>query len=883
MLAFWIGFALKSFPSAIRVLRRDVLAVLMIFAVAASLVADKTNGLMRIIGQLRSPAPIAVTVSSEDIARGWRIENVSTNELLSYVMPADAAYVGNWHVHGARSSLGNNKIAFSDFSFPLGTNCDSFSSFWYFVDGRIRPAPRDAAREIRAAGGPMFAKPGASRLWTVEDPDGSQVLTWENFFLGSDTNTPVNAQIRLYGNGDFTTSSNELVTVCRRVEPFDWDGDGLANNIDPDPYSGSADFHGTSAAWYNVACSNILTASDGDYGVELTWRDGVNSNAYYFVEVVAESGPAEIFFGASQAGNLGSPVVIAHAGETNTVPLLVGVEYAVTSTVPVNVTAPANGHALVSFDSPKTCRIYWPVTFAFAETVGEPTQSGSAPRTYEVTAGPFDPGGIFSWDSPDGCHCITYIGSHALYNCSPECTCGGNCLVSGWFGFEGVQLRVAGGECRCGIVDTVRPAVPQDPGPCVSVVFSDSAVIFEDSYQESPGVWKPKRSTRTWLTAYANGGPSGGTLSFVSQNLEKLVPVACGPVVLPLSINLASNETFSAQFLFEGELPSVATNDIAVTGNLLPNGANEAIQSASALTSVKVALEAVYTAPENPCASRHRYGVGEKVTFRTVPQSDTITASVYSYNTSEELITQYNSFGGSLSADMSVDRVYTCPASASFSPNVAVTCGGSSYVPVMKLEDPAVVVTREASWPGGCWPIGLVGEATLRTVNYIGPMHVSFQGIAVSEVPCYDIIPATGCFTQGVHALSHTYEAQAGWAYRIKPGNYWCIDRAESTAPETNWVHGVASEMIWKIPIGWHRIESWAVHLDYWRLSNPDVTEYGNTNSVPLLIGGRNDMYLQERHIDENGVFRTDKFGHWTSRSRWCHIILDGSTVQWFH
>ena len=74
-----------------------------------------------------------------------------------------------------------------------------------------------------------------------------------------------------------------------------------------------------------VACSNILTAVDGDYGVELTWREGVNSNAYYFVSVVAESGPAEIVFNASQAGNLGSPIVVAAGGETNFVPLLVGV------------------------------------------------------------------------------------------------------------------------------------------------------------------------------------------------------------------------------------------------------------------------------------------------------------------------------------------------------------------------------------------------------------------------------------------------------------------------------------------------------------------------------------------------------------------------------
>ena len=632
-----------------------------------------------------------------------------------------------------------------------------------------------------------------------------------------------------------------------------------------------------------VACSNILTAVDGDYGVELTWREGVNSNAYYFVSVVAESGPAEIVFGASQAGNLGSPIVVAAGGETNLVPLLVGVEYAVTSSVPISVSAPADGFAQVVVDSPSTCRIHWPINFIFTETVGEAMRSGNVTRTYEVTASPFDPGGVFAWNQPGGCHCITYAGSHILMNCLPDCTCGGNCFVSGWFGFEGIFIPVAGGECRCGIQDTACPAVPQTEGPCISVAFSDAAVIFEDSYQESPGVWKQKRSTRTWLTVYANAGPNGGALTLSSQNIGKLSVVEGGTFSLPSPLNLASDETFNAQYLFEGELPSVTTNDISVSGSFLPTGQSQPLQSSAALTSVKVELEAVYGAPENPCASRHTYGVGEKVSFRATPQSAAILVSMQSYNALEEYVTQYNSFSGASSGDMTVDRVYTCPISSVYVPKVTVSCGGTVYAPVMALVNPSEVVTREASWTGECWPPGSVGEAGLRTVNYIGPMHVSFQGIAVSEVPCYDVIPATGCFTQGVHNLSHTTNANAGIAYRIKVGNYWAIDRAESTMAETNWVQGVASEMIWKIPVGWHRIVPPHTYSEYWEAPFADCIEYGNTNSTALLLGGRTDLYLQERHIDEDGVFRTDKFGHWISRSRDCVIILDGSTIQRGH
>ena len=900
LLVFWICFALKRCPSALRVLRRDVLAVLLVFAVAASLVADKTNGLMRIIGQLRSPAPVAVTVTAGDVVRGWRVESVSTNETMSYEMPTNAAYVGSWHVHGARSSFGNNKVDFSalrtarptggEWSFPIGTNTDSFSSFWYFVDGRIRPTPRDAVHEIRAAGGPMFAAPGLSRLWTAEESDGSQSLTWENFFLGNDTNTPINAQIRLYGNGDFTTSSNELVTVCRRVEPFDWDGDGLSNSIDPDPYTGSADCHGTCAAWYSIACSNILTAVDRDYGVELTWREGVNQNAYYFVEVIAESGPAEIVFCASQAGNLGSPVIVAHAGETNTVPLLVGVEYAVTSTVPISVSAPSDGYAQVTFDTPKSCRILWPISFAFAETINDPTASGSASRRYTVAVQPYDPGGLFSWDVPGGCHCITYIGSHPVYSCSAECTCGGNCLVSGLFLFEGIMLPVAGGECRCGFTDTERPAMPQEEGPCVSVSFSDSAVIYEDSYQESPGVWKPKRSTRTWLTVYANGGPDGGMLTLSSQNIDKLSVVEGESFSLPSTLNLASDETYSAQYLFEGELPSATLNDIQVSGSMLPNGATDAIQSSATLTSVKVELEAVYAAPENPCASRHTYGVGELVAINVIPTVQEVSLTVVRGATSETNLV-YDSFGTGLATSGLSISMYRCPIVGTSRPNLTIGLLNAGYRPIMTVIEPQSVVCRSAELcdtidlPFVCLQPGLAGGVLLKTVNYVGPMNVSFQGIMVAEIPCHDVIQPSGYFatTNYDGMLSHTSAAGAGKAFRVKGGNYWASDVAGRGLAYANWSEG---RMEWNVPIGWLRmteIEQNSYNPEMRLAAVPDYEQCANAESRPLLIDGRVAAYKQVFSIGSDGTFTIEKHGHRLSRNLSCVITLDGEVIQWTH
>ncbi|MBR3957334.1 MAG: hypothetical protein IKJ89_05750, partial [Kiritimatiellae bacterium] len=194
-------------------------------------------------------------------------------------MPTNATLVGNWHIHGAASSFGNNVVDFgvvrtsgtlvpTNWSFPIGTNDEAFSSFWYFVDGRIRPAPKDAVREICAVGVPMSAVPGQSRLWRLDGDDGSRILTWENFFIGGDTNAPVNAQIILRPNGDFITRSNEVETAYRRVNPDDWDDDGIPNDEDVNPTVCDGDFFGP---------ANVLP-------------EGANTNAYCTVSLVA-TGP----------------------------------------------------------------------------------------------------------------------------------------------------------------------------------------------------------------------------------------------------------------------------------------------------------------------------------------------------------------------------------------------------------------------------------------------------------------------------------------------------------------------------------------------------------------------------------------------------------------
>ena len=49
----------------------------------------------------------------------------------------------------------------------------------------------------------------------------------------------------LFPNGDFTTRSNDVETVCRRVNPDDWDDDGIPNDSDLNPLVCDGDFFGT--------------------------------------------------------------------------------------------------------------------------------------------------------------------------------------------------------------------------------------------------------------------------------------------------------------------------------------------------------------------------------------------------------------------------------------------------------------------------------------------------------------------------------------------------------------------------------------------------------------------------------------------------------------
>ena len=681
--------------------------------------------------------PVApVVVTPEEITQGWRLESVTTNDEVSYAMPEGVSPSFNWHKRGTFGEWA--RLDLGDFAFPLGTNSGAVISLSVFNDGRIRPTPRDFAREICAVGVPMLAMQGASRFWVAETtassipPHRVKRLTWENFFLNADTNAPVNAQIELFQNGDFTTRSNDVERVYRRVAPFDWDGDGLENTVDPDPLVAGADAHGTNAEWYNVVCSNVLEAVGGDGSAgtprpTLSWLDGVNTNAYYFVDVVTTNGLAPIYFIGDRDSRLGNPVVVACGGETNHVPLLIGVTYAVTSTVPFSVSLPDDGFASVTTNSVSDYDVRWPLDFVFTERIEE---SG---RVYTVTVEPFDPGGVLTWEvggmrsgtSPGcGCGCLGCVGYSVAFNCPAICTCHGECKAVGGYAFEKALFAVTGGVCRCGFDDPFESGTGHDTNnvPMLSVSFSRQAVIFEDAYEDSPGVVKPRRSSRVRITVDAYGGEHGGVLSVSAANLGKLTSIG-GGVTMPIHYGLASEEHFYVTGVYEGAEASGSTNDVTLSGTFTEYFTSQQHQSNDSLTVVRVELRPHVIAPNNDSLNRHRYGVRELVRYVQEPLAPAVT---------------WNPVGGGVIETVGLHDYYRCPLYGCENP-LRAEIGAATYPFSVEVVEPDGMESKAigAVVYSNVVHRGEAGGIGMELYLYVTPKDVSFSEISVQEVPCF--------------------------------------------------------------------------------------------------------------------------------------------------
>ena len=211
-------------------------------------------------------------VTAEEIAQGWRLESVVTNDAVSYVMPTNGVEYMPWSLGGGYEA--HFPLDLGDFAFPFGTNVvrrvDVVSG------GMVESLPRQlvggqysSTMSICAAREYASIVSGVGRFWwadtarSVIAPYQAKLLTWENVYAGRDRMGQYNAQIEFHDDGNFITRSNNVERVYRRINPNDWDGDGLANEIDPNPCSVDGDF----------------------FGVANAMPEGANQDAYYLLDI----------------------------------------------------------------------------------------------------------------------------------------------------------------------------------------------------------------------------------------------------------------------------------------------------------------------------------------------------------------------------------------------------------------------------------------------------------------------------------------------------------------------------------------------------------------------------------------------------------------------
>ena len=809
MAMFAVAFAYAA-AFGFRALRRLPRSLLLGFATAAivaTLTAQKTNnvppnmnqpqmqqgggsfqtGFTRLTGfagegnlvNLVNP----VYTTSGDIARGWRVECAATNENISYEMPSNGSLVGNLHVHGAASSFGNNVVDFgvvrtsgtlvpTNWAFPIGTNNAAFSSFWYFVDGRIRPTPKDAMREICAVGVPMSAVPGQSRLWRLDGDDGSRILTWENFFLGGDTNAPVNAQIVLCPNGDFVTRSNEVETVCRRVNPDDWDNDGIANERDANPLFCDGDF----------------------FGVANALPPNANPDAYYWLDlsVTGVLGIATIRVTCDGPSDLGDHLIVARTNEVCHVPLLAGATYAVESDLPIDYSAVSTEHAEIVTNAENRLTVSLPLEFSLVRIQ---TRSAGTTGNYGVASSPINvrPSIIACLG---GCCSREVVDGILQWSCSLTCTCGGGYhsfeTTALWEGYS--KLFVGYASCGCW-EDAPDPTPTPSDGPyaaSVSANFSKDAVIFEDAYENMPGEWVLRRSTATMLTISANGGTNGAVLSVSATNLGKLQKNS-GPAFPSQSVSVPARQSITYAMNYVGLSASDTADDIEVVATLTENSTGAISTSAATTTAVRVELEARYAAPANTNLHRHVFGVLEDFYYRQYPSADS--AVWYFYEGEEEMVP--------FSPGHMILHAMTNETSGGHC-EFRVSCGNAAYTNDFLMVLPCIEARNPRCNEEISTVRGEAGWLVLHLDFHIGPSYVSFQGIDFMEIPDESgNCPHGGYYndvTKGGY-LSHCAGAGAGEWNRVDANGFWCHDKAGHAGRyEQPWSDGWKE---WPIPIGW--------------------------------------------------------------------------------
>ena len=726
---------------------RSHLAAFLLFAAIATVCAQK-RGIGIENGKLRMENGGVVAVGDSTVLHSqlYILHSVTTNDTYSYAMPTNGMRYEKWWWRGAYEDV--FRLDLGDFRFPLGTNmCDHL---WAYTWGMAGARLCDVSNRVVATGSPMSAVPGFSQFWNAPTDNGTCLLTWQDFALGRDTNTLVSAQLELCPSGDYIARSNLVERVYRRVNPDDWDDDGIPNDADPDPYVYDGDF----------------------FGMNQELPQGANANAYCWVDVVVSNANALVTFAGDAPSALPDPCFIAKAGETNRVTVLIGKTYNVTSPMPIVCVGKSSCEIDVCQNSPTEMYICWPVTI---ESVS--MRSGSS---FSMNVWPDCLGGGFTWTNV--CCSLSQSGSVFTYSCGDSCICTG-CAALGLYDYENYCLPACGGSCGCVAQPDVGDGGEEDNGPGVDVSFSRKVLFYEDEYyDEALGITVPAWSgENVVLMCSVRGGQYGGVFTLSLANMNKLNWI--GGDALPVNdVIVPPNETRSWQSIYGFAVHSDSEDDVQATATFTENISGDVMTINDTMTVVMLRAVADANWPTNKL--RRVFGVGEMASIYKTPSISTDAVATRGVCTNIRSRIEYR-----------------CPYDGG-DDSVEVTANGSSHSMNFAIHEPSGYSVISVS-SNLFATTGQSGGFRMIFACRLLPRYVSFyKNIEIVEVACVSSDPH-GYYAQPSksHLLDHGQHGAGTWN-SVGQGN-GISDIATMEINYPPWLGG--GSFTWPIPNRWRK------------------------------------------------------------------------------
>ena len=808
------------------------LAMLFSVAVAAAVMfgGAKTNELLQaffpFVPQVQQIPLMPTSLSTNGVPV---IE--ATSPRASATMPFRAE---KWNVRGAWND--SFRYAFDDgWEFPFGTG--HIDRVEVCSQGRV--IPRYGSTDVIASVGVPLEIVNPTTSFGSERTDrNSYIFSWTNAVVGRVlqedilTAETIDASIELFRNGDVWITTNGVTELIPRIHPSDIDGDGIPDEIDPNPSVCDGDFFGP--------CDEL--------------PDDANTNAYCWVDIVVLNADAEVVFTGDGPSDLPDPHFMARACTTNRVTVLIGKGYDVQADEAIECVGVSDPAVEVVQTGAESLHVRWPVEIGYEDdgvsylrSPGFLRDGGSGVivRTFSVLPGWL--GGYFEWTTNHCCE-ITMYGNTFVWDCLGGCGCGG-CEAHGWYVYEGYSVAVFGGECGC-----EHEPTPSERIPSVGVSFSEDALFYEEAYTNSPGDVVGRRvSTNATLTCSAYGGPYGGVLDISQSGFSRLVRTG-GDQLPEESVTVAPLSSVSYSVQYESLTHSESANDIKAVATFSEHLSGDTCVSTASLTAVQIEITPQVSRAGFP--HRHKVGVREALVCMATPD-----------------VGGWDETGGGEFLQHRGHANYLCPITDDGSV-LSYRVGTSRYQVDLVFIEPTGIVARSPVAYNFHVPENSSGGVGMGLDLYVQPETVSFAGIAMEEIPSTEGLHQ-GYFSNVYFADEwyHTTEMHAGRWIPIKPDNLWETDHVMMGGQLPRELSN--GEMTYDPNQG-----QWSAGLLVWDITWGWTTNDCEAGAVP--VRSMPVHYNQTFHVTSNGTLTVTKFGNAVSRETNCVFRLNGVIVDDF-